>query len=63
MYTVSEREDYFQHAVTKVQAIKDVEGIIHIEHAALRVTELFKSSIKKNAIFDYDERLFKIAEI
>ena len=34
-----------------------------IEQAAYRVTELFKSSVKKNAMFDYDERLFIIAEI
>ena len=34
-----------------------------IEQAAHRVTELFKSSVKKNAMFDYDERLFIIAEI
>lgn len=30
MYTVNEREDYFQYTITKVKAIEDVEGIIQL---------------------------------
>lgn len=38
-------------------------GTTAIEQAAYRVTELFKSTVMKNAMFDYDEQLFKITEI
>ena len=38
-------------------------GTTAIEQAAYTVTELFKSTVMNNAMFDYDEQLFEIAEI
>lgn len=53
-------DDFITQLMTSYPTTIDIP---EIEQAAHRVAELFKSTVIKNAMFDYDERLFKIAEI